>query len=626
MPQLSIARYLLLVLVVSSVFLTGLGTSQLWDRDEPRNARAAVEMLERGDWTVPTFNSELRSHKPVLLYWGQMVSYLSIGQSEFSARLPSALAAILTVFSIGVLASRLSGNPRGISSAGFWSAAALATCMLMVMAARAATPDSLLIATSTLGITILVISAIAPAAPYSSGYVQAARWIPAAAAYTCFGFAALAKGPVGIVLPLAVVHVWWMINKRLESLAPIGIDVRRENHRASGVERVLLFTKSLAYEMWQCFNPVNIWRSICGLRTIPGCLLALLVAAPWYITVGLETNGDFLRGFFIDHNLNRALNTMEGHRGSIAFYPAAFLAGIFPWSLWMIPILLWAKRAYRENVVQRQLIVLGSVWVGVYIGGFTLASTKLPSYITPCYPGAALIIGSYLKHFESVWNMPKLGWRLAANSLSVVVGILILVGIVVASQSEQMPSVALAAAGGAAIAIAGIAGLVLDRTGRPQFIPLVWLVAAVMFQINLFAVGTHQVSQYRSDTRLIQSVQQRSPSGHWISVGTVEPSYVYYLGQSIKELTNPQDPKAVWQQVQWHFSQFPDSRLILMDESIEAYENLAAKYDSGLPSLQELGRSQRFLKSGQVAIYSLNLAADQLRMAEQPSRDSSTPR
>ena len=383
MPQLSLSRFVLLVFIVTSVFLTGLGACQLWDRDEPRNARASVEMLARGDWTVPTFNGELRSHKPILLYWGQMASYLSLGQSEFTARLPSALAAILTVFSIAVLASRVSGNARGISLAGFWSAAALATCLLMVMAGRAATPDSLLIATSTLGITILVISALAPAAPYSSGNVRAARWVPAAAAYTCFGFAALAKGPVGIVLPLAVVHLWWLINKRLES-TPIGNNIPYDGRNRSLPERTLQFLKRIVHETWLCFNPVNCWRAVWALRTIPGFLLALLIAAPWYVTVGLETNGDFLRGFFIEHNLGRALNTMEGHNGSVAYYPAALLVGIFPWSLWLIPIGVWAYRAYRENVVQRQLVLLGVVWVGVYVGGVTLASTKLHSYSTQC--------------------------------------------------------------------------------------------------------------------------------------------------------------------------------------------------------------------------------------------------
>ncbi len=58
-----------LVAICLLCFFLRLGDSKLWDRDEPRNARCAAEMLERGDWVVPTFNDELRTHKPILTYW-----------------------------------------------------------------------------------------------------------------------------------------------------------------------------------------------------------------------------------------------------------------------------------------------------------------------------------------------------------------------------------------------------------------------------------------------------------------------------------------------------------------------------------------------------------------------------
>ena len=47
--------------------LTNLGGPRLWDRDEPRNAGCAREMLARRDWVVPTFDGELRTHKPRFL-------------------------------------------------------------------------------------------------------------------------------------------------------------------------------------------------------------------------------------------------------------------------------------------------------------------------------------------------------------------------------------------------------------------------------------------------------------------------------------------------------------------------------------------------------------------------------
>lgn len=130
--SVSYRRVALLVLVAGSVLFVELGSARLWDRDEPRNARASHEMLARGDWIVPTFNGELRDHKPVLLYWGQMLGCLTLGESEFTARLPSALCALLTIFAVAVLASRLSGKPSGLSHEGYWSAGCMATCGLFV--------------------------------------------------------------------------------------------------------------------------------------------------------------------------------------------------------------------------------------------------------------------------------------------------------------------------------------------------------------------------------------------------------------------------------------------------------------------------------------------------------------
>src|SRR5947199_7760233 len=89
--------YLLLAAVWAGLGLVNLGAPGLWDIDEGNNAEAAREMYESGNWIVPTFNFILRVDKPALLYWLQMLGYHFFGVSEFSARLPSALAALAAV-------------------------------------------------------------------------------------------------------------------------------------------------------------------------------------------------------------------------------------------------------------------------------------------------------------------------------------------------------------------------------------------------------------------------------------------------------------------------------------------------------------------------------------------------
>ncbi len=83
-----------LVAVIGFALFYKLGAVPLADPDEPRYAESAREMIERGSYMVPYFNYEPRIKKPVLHYWIICASYMLLGVSEFSARLPSALAAL----------------------------------------------------------------------------------------------------------------------------------------------------------------------------------------------------------------------------------------------------------------------------------------------------------------------------------------------------------------------------------------------------------------------------------------------------------------------------------------------------------------------------------------------------
>jgi 4-amino-4-deoxy-L-arabinose transferase-like glycosyltransferase len=75
------------------------------------------------------------------------------------------------------------------------------------------------------------------------------------------------------------------------------------------------------------------WATLFDRRILWSVLTFLLVAAPWYILVGVITHAHFLTGFFFTHNVDRFISTMENHRGSILYYPLVILLGSAPWSL-----------------------------------------------------------------------------------------------------------------------------------------------------------------------------------------------------------------------------------------------------------------------------------------------------
>ena len=105
--------YFVLLAVSAALTLPNLGGPSLWDVDEGVNAQAAREMRDADTWIVPTFNYQLRTAKPVMLYWLQRASYAAFGLSEWSARLPSVVAGWLTVLLVYELARQMfSARPR----------------------------------------------------------------------------------------------------------------------------------------------------------------------------------------------------------------------------------------------------------------------------------------------------------------------------------------------------------------------------------------------------------------------------------------------------------------------------------------------------------------------------------
>src|SRR5262245_9692249 len=130
------------LLFFGSVVFHILGTWSLplIDRDEPRFAEASREMIERGDYLVPYFNSQLRLDKPPLTYWAQVASYHIFGENDFAARFPSAIAAAITAVLILVWGRRMGGEKLG-----WWAAIIFTLSLQTFVHAKAAVADMWLV-------------------------------------------------------------------------------------------------------------------------------------------------------------------------------------------------------------------------------------------------------------------------------------------------------------------------------------------------------------------------------------------------------------------------------------------------------------------------------------------------
>lgn len=368
--------------LAACVLLPSLGTAPLWDEDEPLNAACSLAMYTAGDWVVPTYNGRLRIEKPALVNWIHLLGFRLAGCNETGARLGSALLTVGTCLLTWDIARRLYG-----SVAAGWAGAAMATCLWTGVAGRAATPDAPLAFCTTLALALFARGLGGPLLVAGRLPLPAAIGVGAAC-----GLATLAKGPVGLVLPLAAFGLfgWWRSCRRAAS-------PERTADRRGG--------RTAAARAWLRTSAASLRAGCHEIRFLTIACTALLVAAPWYVAVTLRTDGEWLRGFLLVHNVGRFAAPMEGHSGStLLYYPFVLLLGGFPWSSAWIPIALHALHGLR--VPHRRTTATASApsggslllaaWIVAWVVPFSLSGTKLPGYVWPAYPALACFTGRFI--------------------------------------------------------------------------------------------------------------------------------------------------------------------------------------------------------------------------------------
>ena len=486
--------FLALLTLSGLLFFLGLGDMGLTDRDEGRNAEAGREMFESGDRLTPTFNGELRVAKPVLLYWLMDRSYRLFGVNEFAARFPSALfgVALILLHYLFLLHQR----DRTIALFG---ALMLLLNLEILGLGRMALTDSVLVFFTTASLYGLWLGL------HGEGGMR--RWIWAF--YIGMALATLTKGPVGFALPLIVAALYLTWTRRWR-------------------------------DYWQKGFP------------LAGMLLFILLAAPWYAAMFL-IHGEAYASGAKANTIGRFLSPMEGHQGTIFFYLPVLLLGFFPWSA-LLPVPLYRTlkdwyqlrraRTHPDPAGMSELDLFASLWVlGVFVF-FTASSTRLPHYIGPLFPAAALLTASYWSRClqdpttkgirGSVHLMMGLGYLLA-------IGFACLPTLYTTYASKMVREFPLAGQVDLGIgpylaaatllfgmAVVGYLGLNNERRGGAfwaagsTFASLVLIVIVIATpHINRYVIAPPQELAYAAGLNL-------SPQDQFIAYGTTRPSSVFY--------------------------------------------------------------------------------------------------
>jgi len=258
------------------ICIVGIGHYPIYILDESKNAEAAREMLANLDFIVPKFNTILRTDKPPLHYYFMIVGYKIFAVNAFGARFFSSIFGALTISFCFSYVKKFSNI-----SIAWTTMLILWSSIFFIQEFHLAVPDPYLIFFISAGLWFFY------------DYTVFGNKKHLIFMYSCFALGFLTKGPISIVLP---------------GLAGV---------------LYLILTKSFSI------------RNIKKYKLLMGVILFLIIVTPWYYMVYLKTNGEWIRGFFFDHNINRFGNKMEGHGGIFLITWAFVLLGLMPFSFFI---------------------------------------------------------------------------------------------------------------------------------------------------------------------------------------------------------------------------------------------------------------------------------------------------
>jgi 4-amino-4-deoxy-L-arabinose transferase-like glycosyltransferase len=542
---------LLLTLVGLVVFLTGLGSTHLWDDDETFFAEVAREMNERDDMIVPWFNQRLFAHKPPFMYWMMIGAYRLFGVTEFAARFPSVLFGLATVLLVWRM-GRMLYSPR----AGLWAAVVLATNLNFTVIARAATSDAELSFFCTLALYLFVRGTAVKSqgagvrGQGSGGESGAALvwragetdWQPTggtmAMVYAVMGIAVLVKGPIGVLLPTSILGLFLLWMKKGVRSSEFGM----RNINELGAGRLTVLNSALRIPHSALLSPRHLLRTIWTLRPLTALAAMLMVAGPWYLAVSLKTDGAFLAGFFGVHHFGRFLNPMDNHPGPAWYYLAAMCVGFFPWVVFLSPTLIHWYRRIRDRHEWHPADVLCGAWCLVWFGFFSLASTKFPHYVVPAYPALALVTAAFLDRWM---DANEIYGRYLRRSAWVTVGIAG-VGIMVVVpmiQQTYLQVKGFAGLTGLPLIAGAVAGAYFTERGRISAALAGLAGSAAAFLVMLFAFAAVEIDQHQNSEILADAIRahagnERPQIGHF---HYFRPGLSFYCREHIEPQIRPED-------------------------------------------------------------------------------------
>ena len=290
--------------------------------------------------------------------------------------------------------------------------------------------------------------------------------------------ATLTKGPIGLILPMGAIGLFILMTRRFDLIA--------------------------------------------NSKPVSGGLVYLAITLPWFMIVSMRNPG-FFSFFFIDQNLLRYTVSHE-HNQPIFYFLVVILAGALPWTFLFPSAVkeLWKNRASHDALYI-------AVWFAFVLGFFSLSSSKLATYVLPCFPPLALFMAYAFHHTPARARMPLALagalWAFLGATL-MVLPVMVSKGIVPLSANGIEPLLHSGTMMGAIILAGAIASFLVgarfDNISGTAFMGMIIMITALIFSTNWDSV--------RSTESLVQGLPAHA---RLFAYRTYYPSSSFYTHKQV---------------------------------------------------------------------------------------------
>jgi 4-amino-4-deoxy-L-arabinose transferase-like glycosyltransferase len=360
-----VVHLLLLTVLCGVLYFPYLGNTPFFDKGEPREALAVQDIVQRGEWLFPLKRATAIPSKPPLFHWSAALTAKITGKlDEATIRFPSALYATLGVLLLYVLGRRLYGGEIGLLGG-----AVLATTLIYSNQAVSARVDMTLCFFVTASLILF----------YSlyRGFLSHQLWY--LLFYALVGIGALAKGPLGILLPGLVIAVFLVTKKN--------------------------------------------WQLLSKFAFHPGVAIAVLLTVGWYGLAITRGGEGFVDRQLLQENLERFFGG-SGHSHPVYYYLSYLFSLGIPWSLFL-PLVLWDY--LRKGLVGDDNRLFLLLWFFVMFAFFSVSAGKRPVYLLPIFPAISLLVAVWLSEVKAAKGVREILFRAIAFFAGVTGLILLLI-------------------------------------------------------------------------------------------------------------------------------------------------------------------------------------------------------